>query len=427
MHIFFKELNRFLLNFNIYSAILRHVPSYNDRREANIVYQQRVVIVGAGIIGLSTAYALLRQGMEHVTVLEQAEVDHQRGTSHGTSRLLRFEYGSDLFYSEMVQLSLNRWKNLERLTRHILYTRTGLLVLGNEGDNYTKQSYHILRELGHSTERLSRSSCNQLFPQFYTDAFNFFTYNTNAGILHASTCLRTVRDAVLDLGGEICESCHVTHITKGNQLRPLRLRLRSGDEITADRAVLAIGPWVHRLLGDLQLPVRLTRQYLLYFAHLPPSSFALHTFPAFIASDLYGFPIHSTSTESGSSWFKAASHNFGSPADPDEIPPVDERVIAQVVEKLYDLLPALRQAELAQVDSCMYDVSPDEDFILDRHPDDPRVVFATGLTGHGFKFGLVLGELLSSLLCNTDPLVPMDHFRLARFAKCRKTRESSIA
>src|SRR5947199_7175904 len=129
-----------------------------------IVRQQQVVIVGAGIVGLSTAYALLAQGVKHVTVLEQEAVDHQRASSHGISRLLRFEYGPDLFYSQMVRLSLSRWKCLEHLSQRSLYTQTGLLVLGMEGDNFTQPSYHTLRGLDMPTEQLSKEFCKQRFP-----------------------------------------------------------------------------------------------------------------------------------------------------------------------------------------------------------------------------------------------------------------------
>src|SRR5712691_470172 len=118
------------------------------------MYQQRVVIVGAGIVGLSTAYALLKQGIRHVIVVEQEAVDHPRATSHGPSRLLRFEYGSDMLYSKMVQLSLQRWRRLEQVTQCRLYTPTGLLVLGTEDDHFTLPSYHILRGMGHPIERL---------------------------------------------------------------------------------------------------------------------------------------------------------------------------------------------------------------------------------------------------------------------------------
>jgi glycine/D-amino acid oxidase-like deaminating enzyme len=75
----------------------------------------------------------------------------------------------------------------------------------------------------------------------------------------------------------------------------------------------------------------------------------------------------------------------------------------------------------------MYDVSPDEDFILDRLPSDPRVIFATGLSGHGFKFGLLLGDILSSLVSDSEPPIPLDRFRLSRFAHLQARQNSSVA
>ncbi len=387
--------------------------------------QPRIAIVGAGIAGLSTAYALLKQGMKHVTVLEQATVDHRRSTSHGISRLLRFEYGADLLYTEMVRLSLNRWRNLERATRRTLYTPTGLLVIGREDDNFTRSSYYLLREVGIATERLSRHACMQRFPQFDLQKHDIFTYNVNAGILHASLCLQTLKSSILDLGGDIVEGQRVQALSHDSWQRPICLRLNSGDEYCVDKVVLCIGPWIHRLLSCLHLPVRLTRQYLLYFANLPLASFKAQIFPAFISDDLYGFPIHSTCSAHGPAWLKAASHSFGATIDPDEAPTIDTRIIDQITRKLRDLLPALREAELAHIDACMYDVSPDEDFILDRLPDDPRIVFATGLSGHGFKFGPLLGELLASLVCDKEPPVPLERFRLARFA--HQWQGSSVA
>ncbi len=384
--------------------------------------QPQVVIVGAGIVGLSTAYALLAHGVKNVTVLEQETVDHRRGTSHGISRLLRFEYGSDIFYSEMVRLSLSRWKQLELAAQRTLYTRTGLLVLGAEGDKFTQPSFHAMRTLEMPVERLSRQLCNQRFPQFTSHSNDIITYNSEAGILHASTCLHTLKEMVTDLGGTIYESCRVTDLAYGIQSRPVRIHTSTGDELTAERVVLATGPWVHRLLANLHLPVRLTRQYLLYFAGLPFSSFGINIFPAFITNDLYGFPLHPTSNSAtGPYWLKAASHAFGKPADPDDILPPDEQVIANIAGKLRNLLPALRNARLSQVDSCMYDVTPDEGFILDYLPHDPRIVFATGLTGHGFKFGPLLGEFLCSMVCNTPPPLELGRFRLARFSQRRQS------
>lgn len=411
-----KNFYYFYLTFEVSPVILERIQkrAWEDLR---IVSKQNIVIVGAGIVGLSTAYALLKQGMHSVTVLEQERVDHSRSTSHGISRLLRFEYGEKAFYSQLVEHALTRWYALERISRRTLYSPTGLLALGNEDDGFVRPSYYVLREQGLPVTRLSQQQCNQRFPQFNTTGFDICTYNAQGGVLHASSTLRTLRELILELGGEICEHSHVKQIDYGNASRPVRVMLQSGEVHSADRVVLAMGPWIHSLVGSLRLPVRMTRQYLLYFANLPVTSFGAGTFPPFLADQLYGFPIHNTLTGKGPSLFKAASHNFGMPVEPDENTPIEELFINGVTKKLYALLPALQQASLVQVDSCMYDVSIDENFILDSLDDDPRVIFATGLSGHGFKFGPLLGEILSSMVQGKEPPVATDNFKLSRFAR----------
>ncbi len=391
--------------------------------------QQRVIIIGAGIVGLSAAFSLLSQGMQQVTILEQAVVDSERATSHGISRLLRFEYGPDIEYSKMVRLSLSKWKQLAMLTQRTLYTRTGLLMVGGPGDVCAEQSFHVMQELGLPVEQLTQKRCRERFPQFASQHADFISYNAEAGILHASTCLQALKQRILDLGGEIYEACRVTSIDHEHVGRPIRVYTDKGDSFVADRVVLAVGPWVHRLLANLCLPVRLTRQYLLYFSGLPPAQYGLNAFPAFMTGDLYGFPLHETPSSSGYGpyWLKASSHAFGPSVDPDDVRPPNELDVHAIAQRLAELLPGLRQARLVKVDACMYDVTPDENFILDFLPDDPRIVFATGLSGHGFKFGLLLGELLASLVCEILPPVSLNRFRLARFEEQRQPCEASIA
>ncbi|GER89110.1 N-methyltryptophan oxidase [Dictyobacter vulcani] len=392
------------------------------------MYQQRTIVVGAGIIGLSTAYHLLQQGMQQVTVLEQATVDHNLASSHGISRLLRFEYGNDSFYSEMVRLSQKRWKQLEQRTQQHLYTPTGILSFGNDQEeNFTRQSYYTIRKLGHSPERLTSRSCAQRFPQFNTQGFDFLSYNLDAGMLHASTCLHTLRACIRDMGGTILEHHQVTAIEHADSQRPICLKIANGERVEAEQVVVAAGPWIHRLLGEeLELPVRLTRQYLLYFANLPIEDFGLYAFPAFMADDLYGFPMHKQSPD-GPALLKAASHSFGAPAEPGEVPPIDDLVVKQAVRRLYTLLPALRNARLDRIESYIYDVSQDENFILDYLPDDPRIVIGTGFTGHAFKFGILLGEMLSSLVRREESVVPLTRFQLSRFAHQWQEPTHSVA
>jgi monomeric sarcosine oxidase len=385
-------------------------------------YEPQIIIIGAGIVGLSTAYALLIEGKYRVRILEQAVVNHQRSTSSSISRLLRFEYGTDAFYARMVKRSLEHWRELERRLQYTLYTPTGVLSLGKEGED-TLREQEIMHGLGLASERLSAQQCRQRFPQFNIKDYEFMTYNTEGGILHASTCLSALKRAVLDLGGEIAETSPVSRIQHDNPYRALRVQLASGEEMYADRVVVAAGPWIHSLLGSLHLPIEVTRQYILYFAGLPLAKYSTGMFPAFMERNLYGFPIHKGSH----GWLKATTHQFGQPVDPDAPVQIEQPVIEQIVRELYMLIPALRGAELAHIEACMYDVTPDEDFILDYMPDDARIVFATGLSGHGFKFGPLLGHLLSTLISGKTPEVPTGRFRLARFSHQQTRQTISVA
>jgi monomeric sarcosine oxidase len=386
-----------------------------------MAYEPQIVVIGAGIVGLSTACALLEQGMNNVLVLEQETVNHERSTSSSMSRLLRFEY-PDPFYAGMVKISLELWKELERQVQKTLYTPAGLLAFGNEEDG-NRQAYEAVRGLGLASELLTEQVSRQRFPEFDVRKYGIRTFTQEAGVLHASTCLQMLKRVIQERGGRIAERSQVTRLVYGSQSHPLRVQISTGEEISAERVVVAMGPWVHHLLGHLHLPVRPTRQYLLYFAGLAPTRFGLGNFPAFMGKELYGFPIYRGSH----GWLKAGSHIFGRPVDPDAPVAQEESVITQTRRDLQELVPGLREATLAHVEACMYDVSPDEDFIIDHLPDDRRVAFATGLSGHAFKFGLLLGQIMSSLVCDTPPVVPLERFRLARFARQFRSQVTSVA
>lgn len=375
--------------------------------------QQRIVIIGGGIVGLAAAYALLSANAGEVIVLEREHVTHERGSSYGPSRLLRFEYGGDTLYTRMVQLSLERWQRLTAESGEALYTQTGVLSAGSRWNGTVQASLATLRGMGLSVEELSLDECRRRFPQFVLDHAQEITYNPGGGMLFASTCLRTLKRRILALGGRVEEHRRVTRMEYENAAQPVRVVLEDGAAIEADRPVVSSGPWVHSLLKSLRLPVRITRQCLLYYSGLSPSSYGAGAFPAFLLDDLYGFPLHDNG--SGALWLKAGSHTFGAEVDPDERFTPDDAIISDVARRLQDVLPALREATLARIDTCMYDVSPDEDFIIDTLPDDPRVTFATGLSGHGFKFGPLLGEMIASLVRQEPSPIPLDRFRLSRF------------
>jgi glycine/D-amino acid oxidase-like deaminating enzyme len=150
----------------------------------------------------------------------------------------------------------------------------------------------------------------------------------------------------------------------------------------------------------------------MYLAGASPERFAVGSFPVFLAEmECYGFPLQ------GPGWLKIGSHITGSTADPNAGYEPDEGEVAVVRDFIRRIIPDAAGLELAMVDRCMYDMTPDEDFILDHLPESERVIIGSGFSGHGFKFGVLIGELLAAMTLGEQPAFPLDRFSLARFAR----------
>jgi glycine/D-amino acid oxidase-like deaminating enzyme len=147
-----------------------------------------------------------------------------------------------------------------------------------------------------------------------------------------------------------------------------------------------------------------------FLGGLPAARFGVGAFPVFLAEmEYYGFPLQ------GPGWLKVASHVTGAAVDPDAGYEVDQAEVASVRAFLRQVIPAAATLELALVDRCMYDMTPDEDFILDHVPAAPNIIVGSGFSGHGFKFGALIGELLAALTLDQPPEFPLDRFTLSRF------------
>ena len=366
------------------------------------------LVVGGGVMGLATGCALAERGAD-VTVLERHTVGHDWASSHGLSRAIRHEYGAEAIYTQMVALSLPRWAELSRETGMRLYTETGVLTLGQPDDGHTLPGYEVMRAEGLPVQRLSAEECRTRFPQFTPETFDAITYNPTGGMLHASQCLLALAERLRARGGQLREGAHVARVERDGEGG--RVVLTDGEMLRADRIVVTAGPWIQDVLAELRLPVRATRQQVCYLSGLPRADYAVGAFPVFLVGmEYYGFPLI------GPGWFKVGSHRFGATVDPNDGYDGDEAEIAQVRAFLRRVIPSAADGKLELVDRCMYDVSPDEDFILDRHPDAPGVIIGSGFSGHGFKFGPLIGEMLAALALDEPPIVPLDRFRLARFS-----------
>jgi monomeric sarcosine oxidase len=367
-----------------------------------------VLVVGGGVMGLSAGVALAEAGAA-VTVLERYHIAHDWASSHGPSRAIRHEYGPRADYTEMVARSLVLWDELARVTGRTLYTETGVLSLGHAGDGHTLPGLEVMQAQGLPVEHLSPADCRRRFPQFAVDDFTAITYNPRGGMLHATECCLALADRLRANGGVIHEGAHVTRVEPMGA--GARVWLASGETLTADRVVVTAGPWVADALPDLDLPVRVTRQQVCYFSGLDAKTFGVGRFPIFLAGmNQYGFPLH------GPGWLKVGLHRFGAAVDPNRGYDPDMGEVEAVRAFLGDVIPSAATAPVAGVDRCMYDVTADEDFILDWHPAGRGVVIGSGFSGHGFKFGALVGRLLCALALDAEPAFPLGRFRLGRFA-----------
>lgn len=370
--------------------------------------QRTAIVVGGGVMGLSAACALAGRGVQ-VTLLERFILGHDWASSHGLTRAIRHEYGSEEIYTRMVARSLVLWDELTQETGHHLYTETGVLTLGQPDDGHTLTGYDVMRAAGLPVERLTAEECRQRFPQFNPRAYKAIVYNSTGGMLHASDCLLALADRLHVRGGTIREGVHVTRVEPNGDGG--RVLIQGGDALTADLVVVTAGPWVHDVLPDLKLPVRPTRQQVCYLSELSPQQFGVGVFPVFLVGmEYYGFPLQ------GPGWFKVGSHTTGAQVDPNLTYEADLQEVADVRAFLRRVIPGAAVGKLALVDRCMYDVTPDEDFILDLHPGGKGVIIGSGFSGHGFKFGPLIGELLAAVAVGEEPEFSLERFHLARFA-----------
>ena len=380
---------------------------------SNAANRPRVIVIGGGVMGLATGCALAGRGAE-VTLLERHTIGHAWASSHGLSRAIRHEYGPAAHYTRMVARSLPLWAELARETGRRLYTETGVLTLGQEDDGQTLAGLTVMQAEGLPAERLTPDECARRFAQFQPAEYSAITWNPRGGMLHADECLRSLRERLAARGGRLREGAQVARIEP--LAESARVWLADGATLEAERVVVTAGPWVNDALSGLaSLPIRATRQQVCYFSGADAAEFAVGAFPVFLAEmDCYGFPL------AGPGWLKVASHITGQPVNPDAGYTPDEDEVAYVRDFLRRVIPAAATLDLAKVDRCMYDVSPDEDFILDHLPGAPSVIVGSGFSGHGFKFGVLIGELLAALALDEAPAVPLDPFRLARFGDAER-------
>ncbi|HEY7396728.1 MAG TPA: FAD-dependent oxidoreductase [Gaiellaceae bacterium] len=319
-----------------------------------------VAVVGAGLNGLATAWALNRQGVD-VVVYEQFEPGHTRGSSHGRTRIFRLAYPEETWV-RYAQDALEGWRELERESGEELLLLNGLLELYREG---VVSSREALEACDAACELLTREETEARFG-VVPDADAFVLFQPDAGVVHADRALSA--------------------FARGLRIETGR-RVEALDELDEPVVVVAAGPWARRLLepAGIELPVVETRETVAYFRLDGP----VPSVVAEVVTRGHGFyslydPVHG---------LKVGSHMRGRPSDPDEERGPDEALVREIADWTRERFPNA-DPEPVDADSCFYTTTDDERFLLERHG---RIVVGSACSGHGFKFGPATGKRLAAL------------------------------
>ena len=370
-----------------------------------------VIVIGVGAMGSSVCFQLARRGVR-VLGLEQFDIPHALGSSHGQSRMIRLAYYEHPDYVPLLKRAYQLWDELESISGQKLLYRTGGVYIGPIDGEVVGGSLHAAREHKLAHELLDHAELGRRFPQFTVPEPWVAVWEPEAGFLTPENVIAAYAEAALRGGAELHGREMVTSWEAdagGVTVRTTR------DEYRADKLIFCGGPWTSKLVADLGVRLVVTRQVWGWVWPKKPEFFELGRLPVWAIDHLdgtlhYGFPLLKDVPG-----FKIGHHGPGRETDPERVardPQArDEETFRPVLK---NMIPAADGA-LLSMKVCMYTNSPDHHFIIDRHPIHERVTLACGFSGHGFKFASVVGEVLADLAMEGRTRLPAQFLGLGRF------------
>lgn len=372
----------------------------------------RIAVVGAGAFGGWTALHLLERGAR-VTLLDAWGPGNSRSSSGGETRVMRGTYGPDQPYTEMAARALKLWVQYERKWKKQFLHRSGVLWMASgRDDTFERGSVELLRTAKIPFGELSTPQMRKRWPQINFEGIEWGIFEPECGYLDARVSCAAVVEAFVRAGGRYRQA---TVMGDGLEDSPLRsLALSDGSRLKVDRSVFACGPWLGKLFPRaVGNRVRATKQDVFFFGTpAGDSRFSDGQMPVWAdhrGRFRYGIP------GSDRRGFKIADDTRG----PDFDPTSGERVVT--AETLKDIreyvgfrFPALKKAPLIETRVCQYEQTPDSHFIVDRHPANENMWILGGGSGHGFKHGPAIGEMMAELILNDRQ--PRAIWKLDRFA-----------
>jgi len=370
------------------------------------------IILGTGGVGSAAAWRLARRGAR-VLGIDRFEGGHNRGSSHGETRIIRQAYFEHADYVPLLLRAYELWAELEAASGVPLLKQVGLLQVGPPDGEVVPGVVRSAKLHELEVEEFSAAEAGRRFPGFQVPRNMAAVFERKAGYLYVERCVLAHLAAAKECGAELLFATSVIGWEADD--RGVRVTTDRG-VFHADKLVLAGGPWMPGLLGKGERSPRLQvlRKHVYWFENDAAELHQDRGCPTYLFElphgVFYGFP------QIDGLGVKAAEHTGGVAVDD---PLQDDRALdpadlARVRQFMADHLPGVSDA-LTRHSVCYYTMSPDGHFIVDRHPEHERVVYAAGLSGHGFKFTSVLGEALADLALEGRTNLPIEFLSGSRF------------
>jgi len=367
------------------------------------------IVIGVGGMGSAAAYHLARRGAR-VLALEQFDIPHDRGSSHGVNRIIRLAYAESPLYVPLLKRAYELWRELEAVAGERLLFITGGLDIGSAGDSLVARSRLSCEAHDLPHEYLDASAIHARFPGYELPRDYVGVFQPQGGFVLAERSVVAHVEGAMAAGADVRAREPVLHWDAGDERVTVKT---SRHTYEARHLVITAGPWAASLMTGLDMVAVPERQVLLFTQPQHPERFRPDRFPIFIieAPDglFYGLPIY------GVPGLKVGKyHHLQQQSSADTIDrgvhPEDEQALRAILVRCF---PDANGPTLA-MKTCIFTNTPDEHFILDRLPDRP-VCVAAGFSGHGYKFCSVVGEIMADLALDGGTKHDVSPFRLARF------------
>ena len=369
------------------------------------------LVLGLGGMGSSALYHLSKRGL-NVLGIEQFDVAHDRGSSHGDTRIIRKAYFEHPNYIPLLQRAYELWHELEQESGKTLFNPCGLMVAGPPDGEVIQGVHEASRLYDVSVENVSPEDAARRFPGFQVPAGFEVTYEPEAGFLFVEECIKTQIECATSLGAQVCLNEKINSVVIHDQSIEVKTDTQ---HYSASRMIVTAGAWSSSCLQELNLPLEVVRKNLFWNPVRGPA-YNLDSgnggfFYDMPYGEFYGFPSLDGKT------VKLAEHTGGETVDDPgnlnrELMADDTTSVSRFISEVMPGLEPLPEKHA----TCMYTRTPDGHFIVDQHSRNPAVVYGAGFSGHGFKFASVIGEVLADLATQGTTAHPIDFLTASRFA-----------